>query len=396
MRAMRSVIAGPLLLMWCLTGTQADCAPRSYFEAKNDASITLNVFIDRSENEAFLKAEEDAGYRGFVYSAVDRFAAGLEIQPSNTDLLDVWKRTGASRADMTGPWTRSLFEERAQFAPLLLVVDLTSDKAESTRIANAYLEVRESSTDLQPYLYVSSVYDPDCGEEAGLNPTFDLFNKGWGPVQYAKVTYSFGNEKKSGDERFTAEIGTFENSATVSVIDGLRSLKMDTDSLGAKPFKCDRKPPACLLALSKSGLLGDASTFAFADDGGILSRISGTILYQWVDSAGIVHHERSPFSVDIPIVQFEPQSGVDCGGAGAVERGYKTVRFSLDRKDYRIPLSYSGDVKPHQERRFGLALVADKSSRHVFKVVLELADGSTVSSPTIDFLYFVPRFPQTN
>jgi hypothetical protein len=61
-----------------------------------------------------------------------------------------------------------------------------------------------------------------------------------------------------------------------------------------------------------------------------------------------------------------------------------------------MPLPYKGNLAPQQNKRFALSLIADKSSGHKFKVVLELADGTQVASPDIDLIYFLPRMNLTN
>jgi hypothetical protein len=148
--------------------------------------------------------------------------------------------------------------------------------------------------------------------------------------------------------------------------------------------------------LAQAGLFGRLADKIFLDQRFVLTRVSGKIDYAWTDSYGRSHRRSSPFSVDIPLLEFKTGIGGECGAGGPVERGYKTVKLSLDRKNYRIPLPFSGSLGPKQNRRLSLALVADKSSQHFFKVVLQLADGSTVSSPKVDLLYFMPRFAYTN
>jgi hypothetical protein len=56
-------------------------------------------------------------------------------------------------------------------------------------------------------------------------------------------------------------------------------------------------------------------------------------------------------------------------------RDEKPVQLALDRRNYRISLDWRGQIKPRQVSRFALSLAAEKSSHHVLKLVLALADG---------------------
>jgi hypothetical protein len=84
------------------------------------------------------------------------------------------------------------------------------------------------------------------------------------------------------------------------------------------------------------------------------------------------------------------------GAPGPIERGYPTVTLPLDQQNARVPIPFTADLAPGESRRFALNFVAEKSSQHLFQFVFELADGTTVSSPTVDLLYFTPRLAPIN
>ena len=56
-----------------------------------------------------------------------------------------------------------------------------------------------------------------------------------------------------------------------------------------------------------------------------------------------------------------------------------------------LPKSWTTKVAGSQAMAIDFALSAAKSSHHVFQIVLRLADGNEVRSPTIDLSYFRPR-----
>lgn len=365
--------------------------------------ISVQIYVDRAENKAFLDAQADSGVQGIVYELAEPSADKIMVQPAQRDLMAVWKGGGEialandDTADDAIYWW-SL--EAAQFAPVLLIVGVTNGGSKGRQIVGGHLEVEGSSVDLQPFLLITPT-DICAGEGGGMptrfDPIFYFQNLGWGGVNTSNLTFGFRNKTSSPIGAFTTNLGDFDQQTKVSVLDALKAAGLNIDRITKEKFPCDSEEHAerCLGKLAKTGIFGELKNSVFADWLTVNTTASGTIDYDWKDSQGTSHSRQSPFSVGIPLLQFNYE-GPECGGAGPVERDYKPVKLSLDRKDYRIPLSYSGEVKPHQERRFALALVADKSSQHVFKVVLELADGSTVSSPTIDLLYFMPRFPQTN
>jgi hypothetical protein len=81
------------------------------------------------------------------------------------------------------------------------------------------------------------------------------------------------------------------------------------------------------------------------------------------------------------------------GGLEVIERPFRSIALSLDRRSYRIalPRSWNFDVRNAETKQLDLTVSAAKSSRHRFQIVLQLADGTLVKSPTIDLSYFRPR-----
>ena len=120
------------------------------------------------------------------------------------------------------------------------------------------------------------------------------------------------------------------------------------------------------------------------------TQVSGVIDYSWVDGHGTKQQSHSPFTVKLPVLVFDFSPG-EYGAPEAIDRKLRAIALPLDRKNYRIPFNYRERLGAQQNKRFSLILNAEKSSRHRFTVVLELADGTTVSSETVDLLFFKPR-----
>ena len=351
--------------------------------------VTVNIYVDRAQNEDFLANLESDG---FVYEA-----QGANVRLANEPIMSVWKGGAPIQRHVSGAFM-GLFENPIQFSPVFLVVDITNQDKRAVQITGAYLAVSESFTDRQPYMQIFSGYNPDC-EIATLNPAFQFANYGWGPVENAKLTYQFAGTAGPTGDTYTIEAGTFDDFKEVTVLDGLSAAGADVGKLQQGGFTCPSLTdiPACAQQLAGSGVLGNLGNAVFISGSDLLSRVSGHVNYAWTDSKGGVQQQSSPFYIDIPILHFEtPDGGPECGAGGPVERNFNTVKLPLDKANYRIPLPYSGNLAPQQNKRFALSLIADKSSGHKFRVVLELADGKQAVSPEIDLLYFLPRMNLTN
>jgi hypothetical protein len=351
--------------------------------------VAVNIYVDRAQNEDFLANLESDG---FVYEA-----QGASIRLANEPIMSVWKGGAPIQRYVSGAFM-GLFESPIQFSPAFLVVDITNQDKRAVQITGAYLAVSESFTDRQPYMQIFSSYNPDC-EIAKLDPAFQFANYGWGPVENAKLTYQFAGTAGPPGETYTIYAGTFDDFKEVTVQDGITAAGADVGKLQQGGFSCPSLTdiPACAQQLAGSGVLGNLADAIFISGSDLLSRVSGHLNYTWNDSKGGVKQQSSPFYIDIPILHFEtPDGGPECGAGGPVERNFNVVQLPLDKANYRIPLPYSGNLAPQQNKRFALSLIADKSSGHKFRIVLDLADGTQTASPEIDLLYFLPRINLTN
>lgn len=360
--------------------------------------VAINLLIDRKQNKAFLDEAEYWFTPGYVYDIRDASPDNVAIRLSAPKIMGLWKGR-APIADGSAGDSGDLFYERSQFAPVLLVVDLKNISGRRVQVTGAYLEVESSATDLEPFITVDSGEFMECGFLGELHTDLAFLNRGWGPVQEAKLTYSFGGQGPSG-KSFVIDLGTFETEKSVSVMEALRASGMNVKAVKTRKFKCasssEEDIARCAKDLKDAGLFGEVSPVVVPYGKNLLTRIDGTLAYRWTDSAGVAHERQSPVSADIPLLEFDTGSMAECGAPGAIERKFKTVKLSLDRNSYRIPLPYRGKLGVQQQKRFALSLIAAKSSQHIFRVVLQLAHGSTATSPRIDLLYFMPRFQVTN
>jgi len=355
--------------------------------------VAVNLFVDLKRNTEYRNVDPDLPsylYQGALAGNV------VKLRPESQQVMGLWKGDGII-SRIRGRMSNELFEAAPQFGPVFLVLDVTNERGLAVQIDGAYLEVEQSYTDLQPYVTIQSDHSPGAGTcFGGLNPIFELVNSGWGPVRNASLTYAFGNESGPRTQSFTVRAGDFADSQQVSTQGGLEAAGLDVGRLEeGSTFECPSgdQLPSCLAEVEESGVLGELSEALFLDGSCLTTRVTGKITYEWVDAQGASHRRQSPIAVDIPVLHFDLGQGAEEGAGGPVERNVRPVKLALDRSNYRLPVGIQGRLAPRENRRFALSLSADKSSAHFFKVVLQLADGSTVSSRRVDLLYFRPNVP---
>jgi hypothetical protein len=353
-------------------------------------TLSVDVYLDGRLNDEFRSAADEDGFDRFTY-AVDDSSGVLSIRLASDEIMNLWKGDAPITATIDG--TSDHFEDVLQFGPVFVVVNIANEEDQTAEIVGAWLEVDESMSDFQPYI---DAYGPADGCNVSFLPDFTLFNSGWGPAENARLTFAFGNRGEPLGEAFVTEIGTIDEVATPSIADAVRSLGVDTAALEGGDFQCpsENEYDACLARWQESELLAGLKGATFADQTTLYTRLWGLLDYNWRDAKGGTNQRRSTVVIDFPLLDVG--FGPECGAGGPVERGYPTAKLPLDQENVRIPINYQDTIAPREEKRFGLNFVADKSSRHRFRFVIELADGRTVASPDIDLLYFIPRAPQTN
>lgn len=355
-------------------------------------SVAVNVYMDSRLNDEFRAAQDEDGFDHFTYE-IDDSTGVLQIRLAAPDILGLWKGDAPITATLR-QGTSDYFEDAVQFGPVFVVVDIANEEDQTAEVVGAYLDIDESMSDLQPYV---DAYGPADGCNARLVTDFSLSNAGWGAVENARLTYAFGTEAEPGQEVFVTEIGSFEDYASPSIAGGLEALGVDIGRLQNDDFQCSSEAEyaACLADWRNSDLLAPFNGALFSDDNAqLLTRMWGMLEYTWTDAKGGQNQRKSPIVIDFPVLDVS--FGPECGAGGPVERGYPTAKLPLDVENVRIPINYTDTIAPREQKRFGLNLVADKSSRHRLRFVVELADGRTIDSADIDLEYFVPRMPAVN
>jgi hypothetical protein len=371
---MRPLLAMPVLLAG-LHGTTVAQAPAPGAAAVQDG-VRVQLFVDqRRIAAARKKIGEDGVFPVYAYK-LQAGPQGLELRLDSPELMSRWKGDHP-----LGQNTQLPFEDANQFLPVLLVLDLSNESGAPLQVTNAYLELQESRSDLQPFLLLT----------AWQMDTFDLRNYGWGRAEGARLEFAFGRERPA-TENFTLALGTI-GAVEVTPARAVAAVVPAAQRLLDQPPKCpsNRQVPGCLARLQGAQGMGRLGAIAYTRDDMVLTRLMGTLRYQWRDIDGRMQPREQPVSVELLLFKFDTGEGAEMGGAGPEEGGFQPIMLQLERKNYRLPLPYRPRLNAGQNQRYQLTLKAPKASSHQFRVVLETSDGRRVSTPPLDLLYFVPR-----
>jgi hypothetical protein len=390
-------------------------------------TVKLKLAIDDKKSIEFENMDPDA--QSSTYEA--EIAPGtMTIRLAAKEVLNAWQANAQIAPGKGVPYILSTSP------PLFLKATIENQGTNAAQITSALLEVQESTSDLAPYLEVHPGSSKCCGPADDYNPVLDFQNLGWGRVRDARLTFSLGPGPNRTDET-AVQLGTFETSKQTSIVNRLKQLGVDVEKLrkasgafwiesrgdGQNPsaFRCkssstdmpgakepaadeknaedadaqyEKERAACFETIRNSGVLGKLKDLVLRqkDDTVLYVPLTGRIDYKWSDAANKNSDRSSTFEMQIPLLRFALLEA-EMGFEEPVERQVSATALSLDRRKYQVPLpkSWTTKVAGSQAMEIDFALSAAKSSHHVFQIVLRLADGNEVRSPTIDLSYFRPR-----
>jgi len=354
-------LALPLWLAWLALQAAAQVPPDG---------LRVQLFVDERRNAA--AEEQHAGYR------LQAAAQGLQLQPAADALLQRWKGDA-----VLGQGARLVFDRDASSWPVFLVLDLGNESTRALQATRAYLEVESSATDPQPFVQLEP-----WGAES-----FQLRNHGWGRAENAALGFAFGPQQPAS-ERFTLPLGTL-GAVRVTPERAMAAVVPALPQLREQPPPCPslEQVPDCLAQLRGTQALGRLDDIAYLRRDRVMTRLLGTLSYQWRDGAGALQARTHPVDVELQLFRFAvPDRATAAIGAPAPEQqGFAPIALQLERSGYRLPLPYRPLLGPGQNQRFQLTLNAPKSSQHRFRVVVESSDGRRATTEPIELLYFVPQ-----
>lgn len=356
--------------------------------AQGAGPVRVDVYIDARRNREAAKVIGDDIFPVYTYGQSRRSDGTLLIGPSSDDLLGLWK----GDRELTRK-SGDLWESTFQFAPVLLVLDVSNLGTTRTDIVRASLRVAESLTDRQPFIRMGG---GGCGNGAVRDIT--LWNDGWRVADNAVLEWRFGSPAGPNSPSFRAELGQL-GAVAFEPIRALSALMPAVTALRERPPRCASREqlPTCFARLRGSGQLGQlAGLLELSGDGGMYSEdlyinLAGTLSYDWKHHpSNQLRQRRQSFKASVWVFKFDVGDSVECGAPAPVDGGYRVVMLPTDQSNYQVPLPYRASLQPRGNARFELTLRAERASTHRFEVVVETADGVVSSSGPIELLYFVP------
>lgn len=302
----------------------------------------------------------------------------LQLSPKSDALMLHWQGEAVlSEALLLG----ALRRQRSW--PVLLVLDLSNESPRALQVVDAYVQVESSMTEPRPLIEL----------DAGQGDSFAFYNRGWGPAANALLTFAFGAQRPATDSLVQplgslGAVRVLPDRALATAVPGLAQLR-------ERPPACPTiaQVPDCLAQLQRAPALRGLQELAYAVNGDVMTKLIGTLSYEWRDAAGGMQTRTQP--VDIALLLFRFQVARELlnllAAPSREEEGYAPIALQLDRSGYRLPLPYRPLIGAGRNQRLQLTLTAPKASRHRFRVVVESSDGRRTSTEPIELLYFVPQ-----
>ena len=342
--------------------------------------------------------------QGDLWYSIFNAKNGLIIRPDNKRLMQMWKEGG--EIQLLPDEGSKQFESfgvfslvRGQLVPLNLNIEVQNRSSNRLKIAGIYISINSSIIDSQPAIQISeeSAFGRTEYEDYYYHPFYFVENFGWSDGKEAKVQFSFNHSSSSKETTAikTNSLGTIERSVKIDFEPHLRDAGVDLNVLkrnAAEGFPCrGNSKKSCLNEVKATGAFGSLTDLLSLSDTDIVIGVTGKLDYVWSDNLGRAQKTTSPFRIKLRLGALKQESEEGEGGSREIVTT-KTQRLGLDKSDYRIPISYQTTVNGGRTARLVLPIDAEQSSKHDFKIVIQLADGREISSRPINLLYYRPRW----
>jgi hypothetical protein len=367
------------------------------------ADVRIEITTNARMNSQIKRASAEELSNPITYTHVVGSGV-IGILPDDERLLRIWKQGGA----MYNMDANDFSYREANFdIPAFINIRIASRTAVSA--SSLTLEVSKSAVDNQPFLGIfgaATIEDemrPVCGGESSSEssifiPEIEILNSGWGAVINPRFKFSFASaEAATHSQVFTLTSDTFDTTTKFSVERELRALGADVDQLKSFTYQCpsyDQVESCRENALAELRLGGVAPYVKFGDRIYVKTIVDGTMSYQWKNEVGELRSAEAPFRSAIYLASVNVHIPSECGGGGPdlPEAGVPVFELSTGKTNYKLAYPLKRPVPLTQNgKEFGLAIFANKSSNHTFRVVAGLSDGRKVASPPIQFTYVRPK-----
>lgn len=361
--------------------------------AKGDAArVSFGVTVDRRMTAA------DGAVR-YVAEPADN---GLVIRPETPTIWERW--TGRQPIRIEPYWLDYDTDWDLSNSHVWLKGEVTSTDGQPFTIESLSVDVKASSVFRKPLFAIDGEFG--C---TSYRPGFSLFNSGFGKAYDATLTYAFTS--RDGSRRsasFQQDLGTIDQGVHVDLSKAIAGLAGGDDWLATTRFVCNGDP-ACQADPAPHMKIGAMAPFAFASrdldirfgpagaltDRHVVTRVDGTISYQWRGDGGTTFTAAEPLEAFVSLGTIDPFEKVaECGagfGGSPEAPNHQPVALKESGRDYSVTLPVRGK-KTKTSHTVLIDLTAPRSSVHDIVVRIRFADGSTRSARPLFVKYF--RIPE--
>jgi hypothetical protein len=313
----------------------------------------------------------------------------LSISP-NSELMGMWKgdtdATSAASLKYTG-------------GPLNFRIGVQNRSTRNLQVVGVYLDVQSSATDPQPAITADIARRNPCGTPL-YGPQIILNNYGWGVAEDAILRVAFASSSDTAGRAtpaITKPVGRIDRMVRVDLEPDLSAAGVNTGLLRSRAngvLVCrSNNPKVCLRELKSSRTFGSLAEL-IVDESDLSVSAIGDLEYVWTDERGVKKTRTSKIKADINLGHLQPPNSA-CAEEAAPEVPLpQPLVFRLDQSQYRLPVLVTPRPLP-AGRTYSLRfrVIAAKSSRHEFRMVAQMADGSEVASRAIQLLYLKSNDP---
>lgn len=304
----------------------------------------------------------------------------------------------------------SYLDPRKFSAPVLISVELRVPPGVNGELKRLYLDVRQSRSDNRPLLGISGASEASAEFPGGCDnsgrmaqpfePVLQIYNTGWSKVLNPKLEFSFvAPGGIAGNTRIVSRIDDFASSAELNFRGILEEMGVSRSSLDAWAYECPSGDQlgTCQAVAKMVAPLGPLRPYAHFLRGSrhLVADTAGTLNFDYLDHAGSRQSSSLAFRASLHLGSITYPSPPECGdGPDAPKAASVSLDLASDKAGYIVEykLSKPLSLRPGT-KKISFGLQASKASRHVFKVVGELADSTRVGSLPVELTYLRFRDP---
>ena len=308
----------------------------------------------------------------------------LSIAPDE-NTVKIWKGDG----DISSGEANMLRFGIGAKSGLRLRVGIQNRSTRALQVAGIFFDVQSSASDLQPAIQAKVGRQNVCGNSL-YGPTVEFWNFGWSAAENATLRLAFTSSASTEiPTRFdyAKKLGRIDKTAKTDLEPEIAAAGVNTALLRSRAdrtLSCRAKDEKrCLAELKASGIFGSLAALVTEEPA---IRAVGKLEYEWTEANGNKRKRSSKLEGILQLGHLTPPSTA-CAEEAAPETQFsRPVSFKLDQSQYRLSTGIPARAIPAGRTNWlDLKVVAERSSHHEFRLVVQMADGRELTSRQIKF-----------